>query len=139
MTHSLTDYASRIRLQESSKLAINRKNGNDVTTFRHDVIVNFFDVLLFLLVNLVTGPSFKSISSLPLELRQFSFMRDWPEIRKSKIPTSELCPISGDWGKLGIPNLARIALIKYYWMLQNNKGTVFVVFELLREIQQGWG
>ena len=132
MTHNFTDYASRIRLPESFKLAINRKNGNDVTTFWHDVIVNFFDVLLFLLVSLVTGPCFMSISS-----RQFSFLRDWPKIWKSKIPTSELCPISGDWENLGIPNLARMALIKYYWMLQNNRGTVFIVFELLRETQQG--
>ena len=36
--------------------------------FQHDVIVNFFDVALFLLSSLVTGPSFMSISSLVLEL-----------------------------------------------------------------------
>ena len=29
------------------------------------------------------------------------------------------CSISGDWGELGIPNLARTTLIKCYWMLQN--------------------
>ena len=56
---------------------------------------NFFDVVLFLLSGLVTGPSFMSISSLVLELWQFSFIRDWPEIRKSEIPPSEFCPISG--------------------------------------------
>ena len=44
---------------------------------------NFFDIFLFLLSSLVTGPSFMSISSLVLELWQFSFIRDWPEIRKS--------------------------------------------------------
>ena len=44
---------------------------------------NFFDVVLFLL------------SSLVLELWQFSFIRDWPEIWKSEIPPSEFCPISG--------------------------------------------
>ena len=37
---------------------------------------NFFDVVLFLLSSLVTGPSFMSISSLVLELWQFSFIRD---------------------------------------------------------------
>ena len=63
----------------------------------------FFDVVLFLLSSLVTDPSFMSISSLVLELWQFSFIRDWPEIRKSEIPPSEFCPISGDWSKLGIP------------------------------------
>ena len=37
-----TDYTSGIRLPDYSKLAINRKNDNDVTIFRHDVISKFF-------------------------------------------------------------------------------------------------
>ena len=98
---------------------------------------NFFDLVLFLLSSLVTGPRFMSISSLVLELWQFSFIRDWPEIRKSEIPPSEFCPISGDWGKLWIPNLARMSLIECYWMLQNSRVTAFTVFELLRENQLG--
>ena len=44
-----------------------------------------FDVIFFLLSSLVTGPSFMSISSLALELWQFSFVRDWPEIDQ-KLP-----------------------------------------------------
>ena len=36
---------------------------------------------------------------------------------------SEFCPISEDWGELGIPNLARTSLIKCYWMLQNARVT----------------
>ena len=88
---------------------------------------NFFDVVLFLLSSLVTGPSFMSISSLVLELWQFSFMRDWPEIRKSEIPPSEFCPISGDWGELWIPNLARMSLTECYWMLQTSRVTAFSV------------
>ena len=97
----------------------------------------FLDVFLFLLSSLVTGPSFMSISSLVLELWQFSFIRDWPEIRKSEIPLSEFCPISGDWDELWIPNLARMSLIECYWMLQNSRVTAFTVFELLRENQLG--
>ena len=96
---------------------------------------NFFDAALFLLPSLVTDPSFMSISSLVLELWQSSFIRDWPEIRKSEIPPSEFCPISGDWGKLWIPNLARMSLIECYWMLQNSRVTAFTVFELLGENQ----
>ena len=42
------------------------------------------------------------------------FIRDWLEIRKSKIPTSDFCPISGDWDKLEIPNFARMSLINFY-------------------------
>ena len=77
----------------------NCKNGNDVTIFRHDVIVNFLDVVLFLLSSLVTDPSFMAISSLVLEFWQFLFVRDCPEIWKLEIPLSEFCPISGDWGE----------------------------------------
>ena len=97
----------------------------------------FFDVVLFLLSGLVTDLGFMSISSLVLELWQFSFIRNWPEIRKSEIPPSEYCPISGDWGELWIPNLARMSLLECYWMLQNSRVTAFTVFALFRENQLG--
>ena len=100
---------------------------------------NFFDVVLFLLSSLVTGPSFMSISSLVLELWQSSFIRDWPEIRKLEIPPSQFCPISGNWNKLWVPNLARISLKKCYWMLQNSRLIDFTVLELLKENQLGEG
>ena len=126
---------SGIRSPDCSKLAKTPKNDNDVTIFRHDVNVKILWRCLFLLSSLVTGPSFLSISSLVLELWQFSFIRDWQEIRKSEIPPSGFCPISGDWGELWIPNLARMSLIECYWMLQNSRVTTFTVFELLRENQ----
>ena len=62
-----------------------------------------------------------------LELWQSLFIRDCPEIRKSEIPLSEFCPISGDCDKLGIPNLPRTFLTKCYRMLQNARLTVFIV------------
>ena len=99
----------------------------------------FFYVILFLLSSLVTGPSIMSISPLVLELWQFSFIRDWSDIQKSEIPPPEFSPISGDWGELWIPNLARIFLIACYWMLQNYRVTAFTVFVLLRENQGGGG
>ena len=101
---------------------------------------NFFDVVLLFLLILVTGPTFMWISSLVPELWQFSFLRDWSEIRKSKISPPEFCPISGDWSKLWIINLARMSLIECYWMLQNSRVTAFTaftVFELLKENQLG--
>ena len=100
-------------------------------------LANFFDVTFFLLLSLVTGPSFMSISSLIQELWQFSFIRGWPEIRESEILPSEFWPVSGDWGELGIPNLARMCLIESYWMLQNVMVTAFMVPKSLRENQQG--
>ena len=84
----------------------------DFPTWCHRQI--FFDVVLILLPSLVTGPSLMSVSSIVLELWQFSFLRDRPEIRKPEILPSEFCPISGDWGKLWIPNLARMSLIECY-------------------------
>ena len=96
---------------------------------------NIFDIALFFLSSVVTGASFMSISSLVLELCQFSFVRDWPEIRKLEIPLSKFFPISGYWGKLWILNLAQTSLIECYWMLQNSRVTSFIVFELLRENQ----
>ena len=112
-----TDYASEIRLPDSAKLAINWKNDNAVTIFQHDVIVNFFDIVLFLLSVLVTGSSFMSISSLVLELWKFSFIRDLPEILKLEILLSEFCQISGNWSELRIPNLVQKSLMKCYCMV----------------------
>ena len=130
-----TDYAFGIWLLDCSKLAMNCKNGNDFTVLWHDVNVNFFDVVsLFKFsywskfhVNIITYFGVMTIS----------FYMDWPEIQRSEIAPSEICPISGDWRKLQIPNLARTSLIKCYWMLQNARVTAFIVAELLRENQQG--
>ena len=79
---------------------------------------NFFDVVLFVLSSLITGPSFMSVSSLVLALWQFSFIRYWPKIRKSEIPPPEFCLISRDWGELWISNLAQMSLTECYWMLR---------------------
>ena len=131
---------SEIRPLDCSKLVKNPKNDNNVTIFQFGVNVNFFfDVVLFLLSSLVTGARFMSISSLVLELWQFPFIRDWPEIRKSEISPSEFCPISVDWDELSLPNLAQMFLIECYWVLQNSKVTTFSVFESLRENHLGGG
>ena len=39
-------------------------------------------------------------------------------------------PVSWDWDKLEIPNLARMSLTKCYYMLQNARVMAFTVFEL---------
>ena len=56
-----------------------------------------------------------------------------------EISLYEIFPISGDWDKLGIPNLTRMSLIKSYWILQNVRDTAFTISELLRENQGGGG
>ena len=90
---------------------------------------------MFFMLFCLSCPNFMSISSLVLELWQFTFVRDWPEICKSEIPPSEFFLISGDWSKLATPNLARSSSIKCYWILKNSKVTTFTVSELLRENQ----
>ena len=130
---SITDHASKIWLPGCSNLAMNGENDNNVGICRRDITVNFFGVAVFLLSSLIIGPSCMAISVLVLKLWQFLFIRDSTETRKLEISPSEFCPISGDWGKLGIPNLARMSLVKSYWMLQNARVTAFTVSELLRE------
>ena len=61
---------SRIRLPDCSKLTTNLKNTNDAIICRHNFIINFFDVVLFVLSGLVSGPSFMLTSSLVLEFWQ---------------------------------------------------------------------
>ena len=113
------------------QIAPNWKNEIGVTICWHDVTVKFFWCCFVSLVMFSCRKSM-SVSSLVLELWQFSSIRDWPEIRKSEIPPSEICPIFGDWEKLGLPNLAQMFLMKCYWMLQNSRVTAFVVSEFLK-------
>ena len=127
---------SRIQLPNCSKSEEWQWHHN-LLTWRHGQI--FFDVILFILSSLVAGSSFMSVSFLVLKLWQLSFIKDWSEIRKSEIPSSEFCQISGDWGESGIPYLVWVFLIKCYWMLQNASVTAFFVSELLRENQDGRG
>ena len=140
ITENITfaDSVSGIQSPDCSKLTKNPKVTMMSQFSDKTLSSDFFYVVLFLVSSVDTGPIFISISSLVLELWQFSFIRDWPEIRKSEIPPSEFFPISGDWGELWIPNLARMSLIECYWMLQNSSVTAFTVFELLRENQLGW-
>ena len=73
----------RLPLESGFRIApINWKNDKDVTMCQYYVLTNFFHVL-FLLLSLVTDPSFMSVSSLVLEFCP-----------------SEFCPVSEDWGEL---------------------------------------
>ena len=74
----------------------------------------FLGFVVFFLSSFITIPSFMSLSWLVLELWQFSFIKDWPEIRKSEIPPSKFCPVSGDCGKLVTLNSARRSQMKCY-------------------------
>ena len=55
---TFTDHASRIRLSDCSRLAINRKNDNDVTIWWHDVIIIFLTLLCFSFVKFIYWSKF---------------------------------------------------------------------------------
>ena len=99
----------------------------------------FFDIVLFLLPSLVTGPSFHVSFRVSWFWCFNSFILygiDKNQIDWIKCLLSEFCPISGDWDKSGIPNLEQMSLRKCSYMLQNARVTSFTVSELLRENQQ---
>ena len=126
---SFTDYESGIRLLDCSKFAI---NGKMIITSQ---IANIKFSSLFLML-----PRFSRQFYLLVQVScQYQcwlcsydnfFTKDWQEIQKLEITQSEFIPISGDWGKLGIPNLARMSRI-VLWMLKNTVSVT--VSELLRE------
>ena len=98
-----TDPVSGIQPPDCSKLARNPKNDNEVIIFRRCCFVSLikFSYWSRFHVNIITGSGTMTIF----------FVRDGLDIPKSKIPPSEFCPISGDWGQLWIPNLPRMCLI----------------------------
>ena len=69
-------HALRISVPDCFIAPINRKSADEVIIRRHDVIVNFFDVVLFFLSGLVICSSFMSILLLVPESRRFLFIRD---------------------------------------------------------------
>ena len=138
ITENITfaDSVSGIRPPDCSKLAKNPKNDNDVTIFRHDVIVKFFWRCFVSLVkfsywskfhiNIVTGSGILTI---------FLYKG---LTRNLEIGNTTVWVLLNIWRlgrELGIPNLARMFLIKCFWMLQNAMVIAFIDPELLRENQ----
>ena len=105
-------------------MKINSKNYNDLPNFW--VNWNFF---LFLLSSLVTALSFMSISSLILDLWQFPFIRELPEIKKLEKHISKFWAISEVWGEFGYQICYKVA--------QNFRFTVIIISELLSENKLG--
>ena len=129
---SNTDHVSGIWLTGCSKFVINLKDSNEVTTCWHGVIFRFFYVDMFLLSSLVTCPSFMSILLLVLELWQFLSIRDSSD-RNPDTESTIAWVLSNTWslGRVRHTNLARMSLLKHYWMLQTSRVTAFAISELL--------
>ena len=93
--------------------------------FRDSLVkFNYFSKFL---VNLMVGFGFMAFSVYKGLIRNL-------EIRKTLVRV-----LLNIWRleRVRIPHLARMSLIKCYWMLQNTSLTAFTVFELLMENQQG--
>ena len=104
---SFIDCASAIWLPHGCKMSMDCKK-NNVKFCANDVIVIFwrchvsfvkFNYWSKFHVNIIAGSGAMTIFV-------YKVIRNhWPEIRKSEIPLSKFCPISGEQGELGIPNL----------------------------------
>ena len=107
-----------MRFPDCSKFDINWKSNNYFTICRHDLIVKDFWRCFVSLVKFSYSSKFyvNIIGGSEVMTRQFSLIRDWPEIQKSKIPQPEFWQISADWDELGKPKLAQISQIKCYSM-----------------------
>lgn len=58
----IINHACGIRLPDCSKMAVDSKNDNKVTIYLDKVIVNFFNVIVFVFSSLDSGPNFMSLS-----------------------------------------------------------------------------
>ena len=121
-----------MQLRDCSKLTINKKNDNDIPILCHDVIVNFFDTVVFLLPNLVTGQDFMSIIIAGSRVMTTFLYKQLT--RYSQIGNTSVWVFSNIWilGEKVILNLAATSLTNCHWMLQNARVTAFTVSELLR-------
>ena len=130
-------YVSGIRLAICSKFPISQKNDYNTTIGQHDVIFNFWRCFVSFVNFSYCSKFYSNIitdSGVTVIFFYKGLTRD-SEIGKNP---SEFCSIYGDWGKLQIPSLVRISLIKCYWILQISRVIAFTVSEILRENQE-WG
>ena len=126
-----------MRLPDCSKLAINQKNDNDVKSFWHDVIVNFFwrGFLSFAKfsywskfhVNIITGSGVMTI---------FFYKR---LSRNLEIEITPVWVLPHIWrlGQVRDTKFGTNVSNKVLLNAENTRVTAFTVSELLRENQQG--
>ena len=98
---------------------------------------HFFDACVFTMSSLINGPSFKLISWLVLEFWQSSFIKDWPEMRKSEIHPS--CVLLNLWRLWHFRDIIFATNISNKMLLTTAKcqGYNFYCFWVIKENQQG--
>ena len=135
MKYKFINYTSGIQLPDYFKLAINQKNNNDLIIFWYGVIVKFSWRGFVSLVKF----SYWSRFHVSIITSSGVFLPEDIDQKSGNRILCGICPKSGGWGELGIPNLARVTLIRCYWMLGNASVTAFTLSELLRENERGRG
>ena len=129
------DCASWIWLADCSKLAKNYQNENDVTIFQHDVgHDNFFEVYFVSLVKFSYWSKFHAIIITGSGVLTILFYKGLTKNAEIKNIPLWVLLISRDWDKLGIPNSARMSLIKSHWMLQKSQGYNFLNSDYLETL-----
>ena len=109
--------------------------------WRHNFMIcrhrHFFEACVFTMSSLINGPSFKLISWLVLEFWQSSFIKDWPEMRKSEIHPS--CVLLNLWRLWHFRDIIFATNISNKMLLTTAKcqGYNFYCFWVIKENQQG--
>ena len=118
-------------------MVVNWKNGNDVTIFRHDVIVKYVWRCLDSLVNFSYLPKFHVNIIIGSGVMSISFYKGLtrnPEIGNNPV---RVLPNIWKLGQVKKKILAQTSRIRFYWILQNARVAPFTISELLRENNKG--
>ena len=113
-------------------MAVNWKNGNGVTIFRHDVIVNFFWRCLVSLIKFSYWSKFHVNIITDSGVMTISLYKGLT--RNQEFGNTSVWVLPNVWRLARVRNtkLTRTSVIRCYWMLQNSRIAAFTVSELLR-------
>ena len=101
----------------------------------------FFDIVLFLLLSLLTGPSFMSMLWLVTGSGFMTFFFYKGSTKNLVIRNTPVWVLPNIWrlGQVMDAKFGTNVSNRCYWMLQNSRVTACIVFVLLRENQLGGG
>ena len=131
-----SDYTSCIRFLGCSKLAINQKNNIHVTFFWYEFIFRFFWCCFVSLAKFRYWSKFHVIIITGSEVITIGIYKGLSRNPKIGNVLVSVFPKIWKLRQVRDKNLARIFLMKCYYMLQNTRATAFTVFELLRKKPQ---
>ena len=118
-------------LRRAPNWSKNPKNDNTVTIFWHDVRFKFFWRCFVSLVNFSYWSNFHANIITGSGIITTFFYKRLTRNPEMGNTLEWVLPNIWNWAKLWMPNLARMSLIEYYWMVENFRVTAFTVFELL--------